>query len=172
VAAHVGPVLSIAVELGQGGCQGIDGAGLERLAQGDPIQQRFLVEARHLEQPLDRLALASDRERATSALGDGHHLVIEHRRGAAVEAQLGVERLLAPGQGGEIEKAVAYRALPLEGAIAHQEDQRGMGGDLLDVRAGRAIGPARAQERAEPVRGSHVSERAGSAGRTGPASCG
>ena len=63
--------------------------------------------------------------------GDGQDAQVELGRVAPVELELVAQRLLAPLQGGEVEEAVADRALELEGAVAGQQDDGGMGVDAL-----------------------------------------
>ena len=106
-----------------------------------------LVEPPHLEQPLDRLALAIQGQRAALVAGDRQDALVEHRRGAAVEAQLGVQRVLASLQRREVEEAVAHRALHLVGALA---DQKNLG--RVGLTCSTSAPGASPEKGAEPVR--------------------
>ena len=122
-------------------------AGVSCAARGDAIEQRLLIEPRHLEQPFDRLPGSGQRQPIAIGAGHRHEAPIQHRRGPPVQRELGLERTSAPIERGEVEEAVADRALHLVCALADQEHVRGMGRDPLDLGAGQAVAAAVAEER-------------------------
>ena len=69
VAAALRPLLGPVVEAGDRLGERVDRRGIERAALGDPVQQQVLIEACHLEQPFDRLAVALQRIAAIRAPG-------------------------------------------------------------------------------------------------------
>jgi hypothetical protein len=62
--------------------------GIQLMPLGKPIEERLLVEPHHLDEPIDRRALPSDRERPASVTRDGSHSKVERGRRAAIEAYL------------------------------------------------------------------------------------
>ena len=121
--------------------------GRELAARGDAIEPRLLIEPRHLEQPFDRLPRSGQGQPIAIGAGHRHEAPIQHRRGPPVQRELRLERASAPIERGEVEEAVADRALHLVRALADQEHVRGMGGDPLDLGAGQAVAAAVAQVR-------------------------
>ncbi len=145
MAALVRSAPGLLVEPGDLGGERIDRCDRQLAALCDPVEQRRLVEAAHLEQPLDRPAAAF--ERVAAVLGPVHadKAAIEHGRGPAIELELGLEGAAPLGRTGKIEKAVADRALHLVGALADQEDHRRVRRDALDLGIRQAVGRALAQ---------------------------
>ncbi len=145
-AVLLGMRLGARVELGDRGSQAFNQSRVDPRLHRQPVEQRCLIEARHLEQPVLDLAVARQREAALRRRSDRQDPPIKLGRRAPVEAQLrgqgGVPRLERP----EVEKAVGHGTLQLEGPRADQEDRGGVGVDPLDrlVRR-RAIGGWRHQ---------------------------
>jgi hypothetical protein len=99
---------------------------------GEAIEQRLLVEACHLHDPVHRRAHASERQRAIPLARDRHDAAIECRRRAPVDAHLGLAHRLTPLRRRKIQVVVAHGALELPRARPGQEDHRGVRLDSLD----------------------------------------
>ena len=116
--------------------------GAERIvklaALGDMVERIVLVEARHLDRPFDGFAAAVQGERTTGLARDRHDAAIKLRRKFAIDVEFRLAGGLALIQRRIIEKRVAHRALDLDGALAGQEHDRGMG--LAAPYCGAAIG--------------------------------
>jgi hypothetical protein len=52
---------------------------------GKAIEQLLLIEARHLDHPVDRFALAAKRQRSVRVAGDGQNASIDRRREALID---------------------------------------------------------------------------------------
>ena len=104
---------------------------VELAPRGQAIEQRVLVEARHLDHPLHRLARAAQRERSVTLAGNGDHSVVERRRRAPVDAHLRLAQLPAAIRVAEVQVVVADGALELPGAVAGEEHDRRVGLDEL-----------------------------------------
>ena len=61
---------------------------VQRASRREAVQQRLLIEAAHADQPLDGLAMSAKGEFAVRLPGDGHHIEVQLRGGAPVQAQL------------------------------------------------------------------------------------
>ena len=105
----------------------------QRAGLRDVAEQRLLGKAPHHDHPIDRLAGPIEAQIAVGRPDDRLGGEIERRRGAAVERDLGLAGVPAQVRRRIVEIAVFDRALQLEGKIAGQEDDRGMGGDHLDA---------------------------------------
>ncbi len=107
-------------------------ADVQRASRREPVQQRLLIEPAHADQPLDGLAMSAEGELAVGLPGDGHHIEVQLRGGAPVQAQL----LLAHGapafHGREVEVVVADGPLHLPRTIAGEEDDGRVGFDRVD----------------------------------------
>ena len=101
--------------------------------RSDAVEFRLGREAAHFQQPFDWWALAVQGE-AGGVGGDRNDAQVKLWSVLAVELELVAQGLLAPPQGGEVEEAVADRALELEGAVGGQEDDGGVGVDAFGDR--------------------------------------
>ncbi len=102
-------------------------------------------EAAHLHRPLDRRAVAVEREPPVRLARDRHDPAVDVGRERPVDLELGLAGRLALVEGRIVEKREAHRALDLPGAVAGQEHRRRMGVDALDRRPamGRRLGEQR-----------------------------
>src|SRR5437764_149023 len=113
-----------------------------------PIERPILLEARHLDCPVDRLAGTVDRERTIGLACDRHQASVQSWREFAIDREFGLASNLALLQGREIEKRIADRALDLEREVAGEKDDRGMGLMTTDLcRAGKSIARRITQQR-------------------------
>ena len=113
-------------------CRG-DGAGefvgefeTDAAALGEEIERARLVEAVHLDRPLDRLAGAVEREMAAALARDRDDAMIERGRERAIDLDLRLAGRFALVEGRVVEKGKTNRALDLERAIAGEKDDAGM----------------------------------------------
>src|SRR5262249_60112535 len=93
---------------------------------GEAIECPVLVETRHLDRPLDRLATAVKRERTISVACDRDDAPIKLWSEFAVDRKLGFAGSLALVQARKIKKGIAHRALDLERAIPGKKHDRRM----------------------------------------------
>ena len=101
--------------------------------RNEMIERLAVVEARHVDRPFHRLALAADRE-AIALTRNGDHAAIDSRRIGAVDLELGLAGRFAPFQRGKIQERKLHRAFDLERARACQKTGR-MGIDAPYARA-------------------------------------
>ena len=94
---------------------------------GEMVERVIFVEARHLDRPFDRFARAIQGERPVGFARDRHDAAVELRREFAIDLEFGAAGGFALCQSRIIEKWIAHRALDLDGAVAGQKDDGGMG---------------------------------------------
>jgi hypothetical protein len=109
---------------------------------GRSIECTRLVEAKHLDRPLDRCALAADCQSAVGFPGDGDDAPVDVRRIGSIDGKLGLAGRPALGERRIIEKGEAHRALDLERAITGEKHRGRVGVDALDTRAAMGRGTA------------------------------
>ncbi len=97
----------------------------ERDALGSIREQRIIGKLAHAHRVFQHLP-DSSHARARIRGADGHHIDIELRREAAVDAQLLFTEVAAFGQRGEIEKTEIHRLLDLVGIGTGQNDPGNM----------------------------------------------
>ena len=125
-----------------------DGAA-ERIRQcfvdlaGEVIERALLVEALHLDRPLDRRARAADGELSICFPRDRHDATIDFRRVGGVHRQFGLAGGFALFQRRIIEKRKAHGALDLERAIAGEKHRCRMGIDAVTLAPPWVAGSAR-----------------------------
>ena len=64
-----------------------------------PIQQTALIETRHFDQPIDRRARATNRQRSVGLAGDGSDAAVEGRRDPPVDADFRLAHFASPAGG-------------------------------------------------------------------------
>jgi hypothetical protein len=106
---------------------------LQRVVDGPRLggQHPVLVEAAHLQQVLDDLALAVELDAAVGRARQAAHLAIDVRRGGAVEGQLALQRPAPQLQRRVVQEAEIDRPLHLEGRAADQEHPGARGLDRV-----------------------------------------
>jgi len=116
---------------------------------GERVEQVVLFEAPHDDDPVDRLAVAVERQGAVRRPRDGRDFEIDIGRGAAVERQLLFAGKFARFGIGEIDIGQFNRAFELVDAIPGEKNARDMGLDDLDLgRDAVGVGPAQKRDRA------------------------
>src|SRR6185437_4450037 len=101
----------------------------------ETVERRILVEARHLDRPLDRLACTAKGKASIRLARYREHAPVDRRRVRPVDREFCLAGGLALIERREIEKRKAHRALDLEGPLARQENRRRMRVDASDLRA-------------------------------------
>ena len=105
------------------------------------VEQRFLIKASHLDQPIDHRALtiahalAIDRQRAVGSASHRHRTTIEARRGAPVDANFGLACSVPSRHARVVHVLEVHRAFELIGPLADQEHDRAVCIDPLDCRS-------------------------------------
>src|SRR5262245_37842799 len=132
---------------------------IDTAALGDTIERLVLVEAQHLDRPLDRLTLSVERETAIGLARDRNDAAVNVRREGAVHLELGRACRLTFLQRGVIEKGKAHRTLDLEGVIAGEKHRRGVRIEALDVAPAMGRGVAQEVENRGLVGGSLLRHR-------------
>ena len=100
------------------------------------IERLVLVEALHLDGPLNRLPLPPECELAVSLARDRYDSPVNGGRMGAIDCDLGFAGRLAPFKGREIEERKADCALDLQGSSSGKKDHGGVGIDAFDGLAG------------------------------------
>ena len=98
--------------------------------------QCVVVEARHLQDVVDDLARAVERERTVGGASDRVYRDVETGSEAPIEPQFGVESCSTPLRRAEVEVAQPNRAFELPGAIAVEHNHRA----VRDDASGRGVG--------------------------------
>ncbi len=119
-------------------------ADIQRASRREAVQQRLLIEATHANQPLDGLAMSTERKFAVGLPGDGHHIEVQLRGGAPVQAQLILAHGTPAFDGREVEVVVADGPFHLPRAIAGEEHDGGVRVDPIDGEP--AVGGTGAEE--------------------------
>jgi hypothetical protein len=96
---------------------------------GEAIERLRLVEAPHVDRPLDRLAVAAERKGAVATARHRDDATVKLRRKGPVGLDLGEAGGLALRERREVEEGETDGALDLEGALAGQEHDSGVGVD-------------------------------------------
>ena len=99
------------------------------------IECLALVEATHLDRPLDRFTFAADREPAAAIACNRDDAAIDRRGKGAVDCDFGLTGDFAFFQCREIEERKSHGALDLDRPVAGQKNHGGMGVDALDRQA-------------------------------------
>jgi hypothetical protein len=99
---------------------------------GEVVERLRLVEAPHVDRPLDRFAVASECKVSGATARHRDDAAIKLRCEGPVCFDLGEARSLAPFDRREVEKGKLHRTLDLEGALAGQEHDPGVGVDAAD----------------------------------------
>ncbi len=129
----------IAIAAGNAGVEGgdalrqcVDVPVIQGALPRQPVEQRFLGKAPHLDGVFDDGARGRAQPRCVAAPPDRRDFKVDPRRQAAIEAQflLAVEAPLF--QGAEIQKAEIERLLQLVGELAGEQDMGNVGFQLLD----------------------------------------
>src|SRR5687768_5734694 len=108
---------------------------LKVAASRDPIEEGVLIEAVHLDNPVDRRARAAQSQRAVALAGDRRDTAVDGWRRSSIQGDLGFTQDLAPIDRRGIKVVVADGALELPRARTRDEDDRRMRVDTLDRRA-------------------------------------
>lgn len=110
-----------------------DGAGepvgereVDRTVVCQMIERPRLIEATHLDRPLDRLAATAERQLAVAFAGNRDHAKIEVGCKGTIDLELRLAGCAPPPQCREIEKRVFHCALDLQGAPACEKHGRRM----------------------------------------------
>ena len=103
--------------------------------RGQPIEQRVLIEARHVDAPVCRRAPPVQRQRAVGFARHRHDPPIDRRSGSPIQAHLGLAGCATQVGRGKVQIVEAHRALQLEGAVASEEHDGAMCIDPFDRRA-------------------------------------
>jgi hypothetical protein len=135
-----------AVEAGEYLDEPLDLARLQPPIFDQTVEHKPLVEPLHAHQPVDRPALAAQRQAAVPRY-QRHHVEIDVRRQPAVEPQLGAAGALAPADGGKVEIGKAHRLLELVDALTGKEHPGHMGLAPEDLVRNRSIALWPAQKR-------------------------
>ena len=105
----------------------------QRAGFGHAVEQGFLVEPAHFDQPFDRFAVPVQMKDAVFSPGDRDNAEIERRGGAAVRIDLGLAEGAAARQCAVVEIFELHGTLHLVDAVPGQEDNRNMRIDPLDL---------------------------------------
>jgi hypothetical protein len=125
----VGPDVRRQMKPRDRGRQTLRHAERQRVPSGQPIEQRVLIEARHVDAPVDRIAAAIQRESAARLLCDRHHATINGGRRSTIQAHFGLARGTALRRRREVQVVESNGALQLQRAVAGEEDNGAMGID-------------------------------------------
>ena len=123
------------VRLGHRTAERIGEAGIKLAALRQKVERLRLVEAPHLDRPLDHRTLAVERKPPVRLARDRNHAAVDVRRERPVDGKLGLASGLAFLQGRIVEERKAHGALDLERPIARQEHRRRMRVDPANRRA-------------------------------------
>ena len=113
---------------------------IEATRLGECIEQQRLVETPHHDDPIESLAVRRKADGSVRAPKDATNFLVKRRRGAPVEAKLGLAGAPPKIRGRKVEIGVRYRALQLEDALASDKNQRSMCLDDLDAIHSRTVG--------------------------------
>ena len=119
---------------------------IEPPSLGEAIEERGLIETHHLDQPLDRRALAANRKRTVRFARNGTHATVQRRRRPAVQPELRLARDAPQFERGKIDVVEADGSFELERPIARQPDDADVRVDALDGTAAEAVSLRRRQE--------------------------
>ncbi len=131
----IGPRRRGGVERGDGVGQRHHQRDIQAPGLRQPIEQRTLVEADHLDHPVDRHSRAAEGERPVGLARHGENAEVHVRGGAPIEAHFRLARDAPQVRGREIEIVEAHGTLELVRARTGQEHDRGVGVDAFDARA-------------------------------------
>ena len=131
----IAPRPGVVVEARHRVAQRLDLVDLERATIGEPVEELRLVEARHVDAPVDRIARSADGEQSVRRAGDGDDATIERRRGASIEPQLRFARGAPQPRGREVQVVEADRPLQLERPVPGQEHHRAVRVDAFHRQA-------------------------------------
>ena len=104
------------------------------------IERAVLVEARHVDRPFDRFAVAAECQPSIIGARDGNDAAIKFRRQPPVDLDLRCASGLALGERRIVEKRKAHRALDLQRAVAGEKYRGRVGIDAPDFLKPAAIG--------------------------------
>ena len=96
------------------------------------VEERLLREAIHLDQPVDSVSYAIQRQRPVRLPRHRQHASVQVRSGAAIEAHLGVTEGSAERGGGEVQIIEPHGTFELIGASRREEHNRAVRVDTFD----------------------------------------
>ena len=121
--------------------------GVQLTTLGQAIEERVLVEADHLDQPINRRARPADRERPTVFPSDGTHSQVQRGGGAAVEAHFGLAGGVSQLDRRKIHVVEPNGPFELVGPIARQPHDADVRVDAFDLECGITVGLRRGEKR-------------------------
>ena len=133
-AATIRPRRRAGVQAGDRVGKALHQPGIQPMALGETVEEGVLVEPHHLDDPVDRLALPSQRERASGFARDRPHAEIESGCRPAVHTHLGLAGDAPELDRRKIHVVEAHGPLELLGPIAGQPDDADVGVDAFDRR--------------------------------------
>ena len=131
-AAEAGSDVAGGVETGDDGGGVFQDGGGQPALPGQAVEQQAVVEAVHVDQPIDVFARPAQGQGAIGLAGDGDHAAIEIRRRAPVDGDFRQAGLAAALGRREIEIRETHGALQLQRPVAINEQFGDVGGDAAD----------------------------------------
>ena len=95
----IGPDSRAGMQMRDRRCQRGHRRDVEATALGEPIEQGFLIESLHLDQPVDRVAMAVERKGSVGLTGHRAHRDIQRRRRTSIQPHFRLARGV-PQRGG------------------------------------------------------------------------